>query len=55
VTTIVAIMTSYGDKLPAKLGNPGIPTITRAIGTTSIHNALCDLGASVSVMPYDLY
>jgi hypothetical protein len=28
VTTIVAVMTSYGDKLPAKLGDPGVPTIT---------------------------
>ena len=55
VTTTVAVMTSYGDKLPAKLGDPGIPTITCAIGKTSIHNALCDLGAGVSVMPYDLY
>lgn len=48
-------MTSYGDKLLAKLDDPGIPTITYAIGKTSIHNALCDLGAGVSVMPYDLY
>jgi hypothetical protein len=55
MTAIVAVVTSYGDKLPAKLGDPGIPTITCAIGTTSIHNALCDLGAGVSVIPYDLY
>jgi hypothetical protein len=55
VTTSVAVMTSYGYKLLAKLGDHGIPTITCAIGKTSIHNALCDLGAGVSVMPYDLY
>jgi hypothetical protein len=55
VTTTVAVMASYGDKLPAKLGDPGIPTIACAIGKLSIHNALCDLGAGVSIMPYDLY
>jgi hypothetical protein len=48
-------MTSYGDKLPAKLGNPGIPTITCAIGKTIIYNALCDLGGGVCVMSYDIY
>jgi hypothetical protein len=42
VTTIVAVMTSYGDKLPVKLSDPSIPTITCAIGKTSIHNTLCD-------------
>jgi hypothetical protein len=55
VTEIVAVMTTYGDKLPAKLGDPIVPTISCAIGTTSIFNALCDLGAGVSVMPYSLY
>jgi hypothetical protein len=45
-------MTGYGDKLPAKLGDPGIPIITCAIEKTRIHNALCDLGADVSVMTY---
>ena len=55
IITTVAIMTSYGDKLPAKLGDPGVPTITCAIGKTHIHNALCDLGAGVSVMPFALY
>jgi hypothetical protein len=57
VTEIVAVLTSYPPhgKMPAKLGDPGIPTISCAIGTTNIHNALCDLGARVSVMPLSLY
>jgi len=57
VTETVAVLTSYPSygKLPAKLGDPGIPTISCAIGTTNIHNALCDLGAGVSVMPFSLY
>ena len=57
VTETVAVLTSYPPhgKLPAKLGDPGIPTISCAIGTTNIHNALCDLGAGVSVMPLSLY
>jgi hypothetical protein len=40
----MAVNTNYGDKLSAKLGDHGIPTITCAIGKTGIHNALCDLG-----------
>jgi hypothetical protein len=50
----MAVMTSYGHKIPAKLGLTGIPTITCAIEKTRIHNALCNLGACVSAMPYDL-
>ena len=42
-------------KLLSKSGDPGIPTISCSIGKTNIHNALCDLGAWVSVMPYSLY
>jgi hypothetical protein len=50
-------VTSYppNGKLPTKLGDPGIPTISCAIGKTDIHNALCDLGAGVIVMPFSLY
>jgi len=53
----VAVVTSYPleDKFPAKLGDPGIPTISCAIGKTHIHNDLYDLGAGVSVMPFYLY
>jgi hypothetical protein len=43
-------MTSHGDKFPAKLGDPGIPTITCAIAKTSIHNALCGLGAGTMLV-----
>ena len=38
-----------------KSRDPGIPTISCSIGKTDIHNALCDLGARVSVIPYSLY
>ena len=55
VTKTVAVMTSCGDKLPSKLGDPGIPTISCAIGKINISNALCDLGAGVSVTPYSLF
>ena len=51
------MITSYpaNGKLLGKLWDPGIPTISCSIGKTEIHNALCDLGARVSVMPYSLY
>ena len=51
------MVTSYpaNGKLLSKSGDPGIPTISCSIGKTDIHNALCDLGAGVSVMPYSLY
>src|SRR3954462_12246338 len=52
------MVTSYpanGRLLLSKSGDPGIPTISCSIGKTDIHNALCDLGAGVSVMPYSLY
>ena len=35
--------------------DPGCPTITCSIGTQHFSNALCDLGASVSVMPKVVY
>jgi hypothetical protein len=37
--------------LPKKKKDPGCPTITCSIGTQQFDHALCDLGASVSVMP----
>src|SRR3954462_7042967 len=52
------MVTSYpanGRLLLSKSGDPGIPTISCSIGKTDIHNALCDLGAGVSVMTYSLY
>jgi hypothetical protein len=39
------------DDLPNKMGDPGVPTISCLIGTQMFDQALCDLGASVSVMP----
>ena len=36
---------------PRKKKDPGCPTIACAIGDLEFDNALCDLGASVSVMP----
>ncbi len=38
-------------KLPEKKKDPGCPTITCSIGAQQFDQALCDLGASVSVMP----
>jgi len=36
---------------PKKKRDPGCPTISCSIGDLEFNNALCDLGASVSVMP----
>jgi hypothetical protein len=36
---------------PTKKKDPGCPTIDCSIGDQHFNNALCDLGASVSVMP----
>ena len=43
------------DGLPDKMGDPGVPSISCLIGTQKFDNALCDLGASVSVMPKVIY
>jgi hypothetical protein len=37
--------------LTDKIGDPGVPTISCLIGTQTFDPALCDLGASMSVMP----
>ena len=57
ITKTIAMVTSYtaNGKLLSKSGDPRIPTISCSIGKTDIHNALCDLGAGVSVMSYSLY
>jgi hypothetical protein len=39
------------DPLPEKKKDPGCPTITSSIGAQHFKHALCDLGASISVMP----
>ena len=41
--------------IPKKLGDPGVPTIPCSIKRNHVKTALCDLGASVSVMPLTLY
>jgi hypothetical protein len=40
--------------LPVKK-DPGCPTINCSIGSSNFENALCDLGASVSVMPKKVF
>ena len=53
----VAMITSYpfDGKISAKLGDPGIPTISYSMGNIDIHNALCDIRTWVSIMPLTLY
>jgi hypothetical protein len=43
------------DGPPDKIGDLGVPTISFLIGTQKFDQALCDLGASVSVMPKEIY
>jgi hypothetical protein len=43
------------DGLSDKMGDPCVPTISYLIGTQKFDQALCDLGASVSVMPKVIY
>src|SRR4051812_8750798 len=42
-------------KLPPKLKDPGSFSIPCMIGDVKFGNALCDLGASVNLMPYSLF
>ncbi|KAL0345410.1 UNVERIFIED_CONTAM: hypothetical protein Sradi_4372300 [Sesamum radiatum] len=43
------------NKLPPKLKDPGSFSIPCTIGNTNFDNALCDLGASVNLMPYSMF
>jgi len=43
------------NQLPAKLKDPGSFSIPCTIGNVSIDRALCDLGSSVSLMPYSMF
>jgi hypothetical protein len=43
------------DGLPDKMGDPGVTTISYLIGIQKFDQALCDLGASVSVMRKIIY
>ena len=54
ISTMLANYTFKGG-IPKKLGDPGVPTIPCSIKRNYIKTALCDLGASVSVMPLSLY
>ena len=42
-------------KSPPKLKDPGCFTVPCVIGGTQFDKALCDIGASVSLMPYSIY
>ncbi|OMO53872.1 Retrotransposon gag protein [Corchorus capsularis] len=50
--TVSAILQRH---LPPKCKDPGMFSITCSIGNTIIDNAMLDLGASLSVMPYSFY
>ena len=54
ISTMLANYTFKGGT-PKKLGDPGVPTIPCSIKGNYVRNALCDLGAGVSVMPHSLY
>jgi hypothetical protein len=43
------------DGLPDKMGDPGVPTISYLINTQKFDQALCDLRASMSIMPKVIY
>ncbi|KAL5758536.1 hypothetical protein ACOSP7_021147 [Xanthoceras sorbifolium] len=43
------------NKLPPKLKDPGSFTIPCTIGNTKFGNALCDLGASINLMPFSVF
>ena len=45
----------FEDKIPVKLGDPGIPMKSCSIGNIDINNVLCDIGAGVSIMPLTLH
>nr|ABA92211.1 hypothetical protein LOC_Os11g11840 [Oryza sativa Japonica Group] len=58
-TEVVKLTEHYSNiilhKLPEKKKDPGCPTITCSIEAQQFDQALCDLGASVSVMPKDVF
>ena len=45
----------FSNKLPPKLKDPGSFVIPCKIGDTKFNRCLCDLGASVSLMPKSVY
>ena len=56
---IVALFEEYSailqKKLPHKLKDPGSFTIPCAIGNSIFEKALCDLGASINLMPWSIF
>jgi len=42
-------------ELPPKLGDPGSFSIPCVIGSEAINKAMCDLGSSVSLLPFSLF
>ena len=45
---------TFKDRVPKKLGDPGIPTIPCSIKRNYVKISLCDLEPGVSVMPFSL-
>ncbi|XP_042056229.1 uncharacterized protein LOC121800794 [Salvia splendens] len=41
--------------LPSKKNNPGMFTLPISIGDIQVEHAMCDLGASINVLPYTIY
>ena len=54
ISTMLSNYTFKGGT-PKKVGDPGVPTILCFIKGNYVRTALCDLGASVSVMPLSLF
>ncbi|KAL1536014.1 hypothetical protein AAHA92_28726 [Salvia divinorum] len=42
-------------KLPSKQTDPGMFTLPITIGDVKVEHAMCDLGASINVLPYSVY
>ncbi|KAL1562908.1 hypothetical protein AAHA92_05430 [Salvia divinorum] len=42
-------------KLPSKRTDPGMFTLPITIGDVKVEHAICDLGASINVLPYSVY
>ncbi|KAL1540299.1 hypothetical protein AAHA92_24670 [Salvia divinorum] len=42
-------------KLPSKRTDPGVFTLPITIGGVKVEHAMCDLGASINVLPYSVY
>ena len=55
IVSLVEESKAMYSKSPLKLGDPGCFTVPCFIGGTHFVKALCDIGASVSLMPYSIY